>query len=102
MKGGNNMAKETMENFIPKNAVKLCNKCKHHIRGTITCEAYPDRIPHKQLISDYCKDFQPREEDHKIYPMTKEMLDDPIDMDYVVEQLRKRREQQATEQENKQ
>ncbi len=95
------MAKETMDNFIPKNAVKLCNKCEHHIRGTITCEAYPERIPHKQLISDYCKDFQPKEKVQKIYPMTEEMLDDPIDMDHVMELVRQFEEQQATEQELK-
>ncbi len=96
------MQKETMDNFIPKNAVKLCNKCKHRFNGTATCKVHPTWIPQEQLVSDYCKDFQPREKVQKIYPMTKEMLDDPIDMDYIVELVRQFEEQQATEQEHKQ
>ncbi len=96
------MSKETMENFIPKNAVKLCNKCKHRFNGTATCKVYPTWIPQEQLVSDYCKDFQTREKVQKIYPMTKEMLDDDSEMTLLREWLRKRREQQATEKGNKQ
>ncbi len=38
-----------LDNFIPKNTVKECNRCKHHILGTVTCKAFPNRIPDEIL-----------------------------------------------------
>ena len=55
---------ENMDNFIPKNAVKLCNKCQNHIRGTATFKIYPTWIPHNVLIGNpLCKDYIERKED---------------------------------------
>ena len=58
------MAQENMDNFIPKNAVKLCNHCQHrHLnRGTITCEVFPKWIPQEVLVGDIlCKEYLPIE-----------------------------------------
>ena len=41
----NKESRETMDNFIPKNAVKFCNQCKHRIPYTATCKAFPNGIP---------------------------------------------------------
>ena len=41
----NKESRETMDNFIPKNAVKFCNQCKHRIPYTATCAAFPNGIP---------------------------------------------------------
>lgn len=51
------MAQENMNNFIPKNAVKLCNRCSKRATGKIACEMYPQRIPHEVLVSKDCKGF---------------------------------------------
>lgn len=51
-----------LDNFIPKNAVKLCNKCKHLQARTASCKAYPEWIPDEVLFSNNCPDFEPKEE----------------------------------------
>ncbi len=52
------MTKENMDNFIPKNAVKLCNHCQLHNRGTPTCKVYPKWIPIEVLGGDIiCKEY---------------------------------------------
>lgn len=54
--------KENMDNFIPKNAVKLCNHCQNHNRGTATCKVYPKWIPQEVLVGDIlCKEYLPIE-----------------------------------------
>jgi hypothetical protein len=58
------MKTENMDNFIPKNAVKLCNRCQNHICGTVTCKLYPTRIPHNVLVGEpLCKEYQEKKED---------------------------------------
>ena len=53
---------ENMDNFIPKNAVKLCNKCEYHNRGTVTCKIYPNGIPYDILIGKpLCEKFKERQ-----------------------------------------
>lgn len=40
---------------IPKNAVKLCNDCKHRSKqwpNEIKCDAFPDGIPDEVLFCD--------------------------------------------------
>ena len=51
-----------LDNFIPKNAVKLCNKCKKRVNFTATCSKYPGVIPKNILFSNSCPDFEPKEE----------------------------------------
>jgi hypothetical protein len=36
-----------------KNAVKLCNRCRHHIRYTANCDAFPDGIPVAILFGEF-------------------------------------------------
>ena len=50
-----------LDNFIPKNACKQCNKCKRRAVGTITCTKYPERIPHKVLVGGNCPEFEEKE-----------------------------------------
>lgn len=50
-----------LDNFISKNAVKLCNKCRKRKNYTATCEVYPNGIPKKVLMGD-CPDFEPKEQ----------------------------------------
>lgn len=49
-----------LDNFIPKNAIKLCNKCSR--REKISCKTYPNGIPKKVLFGNECPDFEPKEE----------------------------------------
>ena len=51
---------DLVDGFIPKNAVKLCNKCKKRVNFTATCQKYPKRIPHEVLVGE-CPDFEPKE-----------------------------------------
>lgn len=52
------MTKETMDNFIPKNAVTFCNKCALRKNYTSTCSKYPNGIPHEVLVQkEPCKKF---------------------------------------------
>ena len=50
-----------LDNFIPKNAVKQCNKCKKRKDFTITCQKYPTRIPHEVLVGENCPEFESKE-----------------------------------------
>lgn len=50
-----------LDNFIPRNAVELCNECRRRVDYTATCEVYPNRIPKKVLFSNDCPDFEPKE-----------------------------------------
>ena len=54
------MQKENMDNFIPRNAVKLCNKCRLANKGEFTCQVYPEWIPDEMLMGD-CPNFKPEE-----------------------------------------
>lgn len=45
--------KETMDNFIPKNAAALCARCANHILGTLTCRAFPNGIPKEVLCGEH-------------------------------------------------
>ena len=45
--------------YIPPHDLQ-CNDCKHHIRGTATCKAFPERIP-REITSG-------RHDHHKPYP----------------------------------
>ena len=46
-----------LDNFIPKNSVKLCNKCrKKSLEKPFTCRVYPEWIPDEMLTGD-CPDF---------------------------------------------
>mgnify|MGYP003414788553 CR=1 FL=1 len=57
------MAEKNMNNFIPKNAVKLCNRCQNRNRGEVDCKMFPKRIPHEVLVGDIiCKKYLPIEE----------------------------------------
>lgn len=47
--------------YPPKNAVKLCNKCRKRKNYTATCEVYPNGIPKKVLMGD-CPDFEAKEQ----------------------------------------
>ena len=40
------------DNFIQKNAVKYCNRCRHRTPNTATCKAFPDGIPYEVLVGD--------------------------------------------------
>lgn len=44
------MNKETMDNLIPKNAVRFCNQCKHLNARTASCPAFPEGIPVDVLL----------------------------------------------------
>ena len=45
--------------FIPKNAMGQCNKCKHLVARTASCKAYPKWIPDEVLDSkDGCPEFE--------------------------------------------
>lgn len=47
-----------LDNFIPKNSVKLCNKCrKKSLEKPFTCQVYPEWIPDEMLTGD-CPDFE--------------------------------------------
>lgn len=50
---------------IPWNSIKLCNKCKHQNRGTVTCKAFPDRIP-REILSGRVDHSEPFPGDHGI------------------------------------
>lgn len=41
--------------FIPRNAVKMCNKCKK--RTKVTCTVYPKLIPKEALLNG-CPEFE--------------------------------------------
>lgn len=45
--------------FIPRNAVKMCNKCKK--RTKMTCTEYPKSIPTEKLLNG-CPEFEAMEE----------------------------------------
>lgn len=49
-----------MDNSVPINATEQCNQCKHHIRYTATCDAFPKGIPKEILMGDidHTKPFQ--------------------------------------------
>ena len=51
-----------LDNFIPKNAVKQCNKCKKRVNFTATCPKYPKGIPYEVLVGESCVEFEPKEE----------------------------------------
>ena len=52
---------DLVDGFIPKNAVKLCNKCKkRNLKKPFTCQVYPDWIP-KEMLTGECPDFEPKE-----------------------------------------
>lgn len=52
---------DLVDGFIPKNAVKQCNKCRKRVDFTVTCTKYPKRIPHEVLVSGDCPDFELKE-----------------------------------------
>jgi hypothetical protein len=58
------MAEENMINFISKNKVELCNKCKRREPGTSKCEVYPHWIPRDVLIRNNCKEFKAEEKEN--------------------------------------
>lgn len=53
------MAQEPKEPKIKWNAAWRCVKCKHQIRGTFTCKAFPDGIPEEVLSgrANHCKPY---------------------------------------------
>lgn len=54
---------ENMDNFIPKNAVKYCNRCKHQIPRTVKCKVHPDGISLELLVGrKKCEEFEKIEE----------------------------------------
>ena len=50
-----------LDNFIPKNNMAECNKCRKFKRETITCEKYPEWIPRQKPVGK-CPNFEPKEE----------------------------------------
>ncbi len=48
---------ELMKGAPLENSVKMCNKCKKHIPGTVTCRAYPKWIPREALLNG-CPEFE--------------------------------------------
>lgn len=54
-----------LDNFIPKNTVKQCNKCKHLRAKTASCKRYPDWIPDEVLTGEECPEFEPKEKAEK-------------------------------------
>lgn len=51
-----------LDNFIPKNAIELCNKCRKRKNFTATCKEYPNGIPKKLLFGNDCPDFEAKEQ----------------------------------------
>lgn len=47
--------------FIPKNAVKMCNECKKKVKFSATCKVYPKRIP-LEVLKNGCPEFEAMEE----------------------------------------
>lgn len=54
-----------MDTSILKNASERCNRCKHHIKFTATCKAYPDRIP-KEILTGEVNHTKPYKGDRGI------------------------------------
>ena len=50
-----------LDNFIPKNACKQCNKCKHLRARTASCKRYPEWIPDEVLTGEGCPEFEAKE-----------------------------------------
>ncbi len=47
--------------FIPRNAVVQCNKCKKRVNYTATCPKYPKGIPDEVLTGTGCSEFEAKE-----------------------------------------
>ena len=47
--------------FIPKNACKQCNKCKHLRAKTASCKKYPEWIPDEVLTGEDCPEVEEKE-----------------------------------------
>ena len=47
-----NTTDETNQTMIPRNAAWQCASCKKHIPFTVTCTAYPERIPEAIMDGD--------------------------------------------------
>mgnify|MGYP001037139516 CR=1 FL=1 len=73
-----------LDNFIPKNAVKLCNKCRLRKNYTATCDVYPSGIPKKVLLSSDCPDFDPKERDGTQENRTAPIIEDGKTLDELV------------------
>lgn len=54
-----------LDNFIPKNACKQCNKCTHLKAKTTTCKKYPEWIPDEVLMGEGCPEFEEKKETKK-------------------------------------
>ena len=50
-----------LDNFIPKNAMEECNKCRKYHKGKFNCEKYPEWIPRQKPVGN-CPDFEPKEQ----------------------------------------
>lgn len=51
---------DLIDNFIPKNDMAECNRCKKY-RGKFTCEKFHEWIPRQKPVG-MCPDFEPKEE----------------------------------------
>ena len=43
----------------------ICGRCSHYVKGTLHCEAFPDKIPHEILAGRF-DHHNPHPEDHGI------------------------------------
>ena len=73
-----------LDNFIPENAVKLCNKCRLRKNYTATCDVYPSGIPKKVLLSSDCPNFDPKEQDGTHEKGTAPIIEDGKTLDELV------------------
>ena len=48
-----------LDNFIPKNNMAECNRCRKFCRETVTCEKYQRRISKEKPVG-MCPDFEPK------------------------------------------
>lgn len=54
------VSNDLMDNFIPKNNMMECNKCRKFCKKTITCEVYPEWLPRQKPVGK-CPYFEPME-----------------------------------------
>ena len=51
-----------LDNFIPKNDMAQCNKCKKFRKETLTCALYQKWIPREKPVGK-CLNFEPMKDE---------------------------------------
>ncbi len=54
------VSNDLVDNFIPKNNMAECNRCRKFRRKTITCEVHQEWIPRQKPVGR-CPYFEPME-----------------------------------------